>query len=310
MEQKKLFSEVLASVTKYFLILVVVIVLLIFCSGIRIVETGNVALVLRFGKLVGDTPEEQVHGPGLLLAFPYIIDEVIMIPTDRVMEQSINTYFTPDEGKTNDGAYVITGDQNIATLSASVKYKVSDPVAYALNIKSIESVINGTVSSAMLSQAAATDVDDLLTGGKETYAAAVLKKAKARLAPMGVELIGMELTQVRMPKEVREVYDQVNSASVEAETIVERARSYVTTLIPNAQGIAAENVATANTNYATKTSAAKAALTEFWGVLEEYEQNPEVVKMRIYNTKIAQIIDTIGQIRIVEDEQSTIYIKP
>lgn len=310
MEQKKLFSEVLASVTKYFLILVLAVVLLIFCSGIRIVKTGNVALVLRFGKLVGDTPEQQVHGPGLLLAFPYIIDEVIMIPTDQVMEQSVNTYFTADDGKTNDGAYVITGDQNIATLSASVKYKVSDPVQYALNIKNIESVINGTVSSAMLSQAAATDVDDLLTGGKEAYAAAVLKNAKQRLALMGVELIGMELTQVRMPKEVREVYDQVNSASVEAQTIVERARSYATTLIPSAQGTAAQNVATANANYSSKTSAATVALSEFWGILEEYEANPEVVKMRLYNAKIAQIIQKIGQIRIVEDEQSTIYIKP
>lgn len=310
MEQKKLFSEVLASVTKYFLILVVAVVLLIFCSGIRIVETGNVALVLRFGKLVGDTPEEQVHGPGLLLAFPYIIDEVIMIPTDRVMEQSVNTYFTPDNAKTYDGAYVITGDQNIATLSASVKYRVSDPVQYALNIKNVEAVINGTVSSAMLSQAAATDVDDLLTGGKEGYAAAVLQNAKQRLAPIGVELIGMELTQVRMPMEVREVYDQVNSASVEAETIVERARSYVTTLIPNAQGIAAQNISNANSNYNTKTSEATVALAEFWGVLEEYEANPEVVKLRLYNAKMAQIIDTIGQIRIVEDDQSTIYIKP
>ena len=310
MEQKKLFSEVLASVTKYFLILVTLVVLLIFCSGIRIVETGNVALVLRFGKLVGDTPQQQVHEPGLLLAFPYIIDEVVMIPTDRVMEQSVNTYYTPDGSKTNEGAYVITGDQNIATLSASVKYKVSDPVTYALNIKNMESVINGTVSSAMLSQAAATDVDDLLTGGKEAYAAAVLKNAKERLLPMGVELIGMELTQVRMPQEVRQVYDQVNSASVEAETIVERARSYITTLIPNAQGIAAQNIATANTNYSTKTAEARRALAEFWGVLEEYEANPEVVRLRLYNTKVAAIIAAIGQIRIVEDEQSTIYIKP
>lgn len=310
MEQKKLFSEVLASVTKYFLILVIAVVILIFCSGIRIVETGNVALVLRFGALVGDTPEEQIHQPGLLLAFPYIIDEVIIVPTDRVMEQSITTYFTPDEGKTNDGAYVITGDQNIATLSASVKYKVSDPVAYALNVNNIQQVINGTVSSAMLTQAASTDVDDLLTGGKEEFATAVLKNASGKLSVVGVELIGIELTQVRMPKEVREIYDQVNSASVEAETIVERANSYVTTLIPNAQGIAADEIATANTNYSTKTAAATTALAEFWGVLEEYEQNPEVVKLRIYNEKMAKIIETIGEIKIVDDEQSTIFINP
>ena len=310
MEQKKLFSEVLASVTKYFLILVIAVVILIFCSGIRIVETGNVALVLRFGALVGDTPEEQIHQPGLLLAFPYIIDEVIIVPTDRVMEQSITTYFTPDEGKTNDGAYVITGDQNIATLSASVKYKVSDPVAYALNVNNIQQVINGTVSSAMLTQAASTDVDDLLTGGKEEFATAVLKNASGKLSVVGVVLIGIELTQVRMPKEVREIYDQVNSASVEAETIVERANSYVTTLIPNAQGIAADEIATANTNYSTKTAAATTALAEFWGVLEEYEQNPEVVKLRIYNEKMAKIIETIGEIKIVDDEQSTIFINP
>lgn len=310
MEQKKLFSEVLASVTKYFLILVIAVVVLIFCSGIRVVQTGNVALVLRFGQLVGDTPEEQIHQPGLLLAFPYIIDEVVMVPTDQVMEQSVNTYFTPDEAKTNEGAYVITGDQNIATLSASVKYKVSDPVAYALNVSSVESVINGTVSSAMLAQAASTDVDDLLTGGKEVFASAVLKNASEKLTQVGVQLTSIELTQVRMPKEVREVYDQVNSASVEAETIVERANSYVTTLIPNAQGIAAESIATANTNYANQTAAATTALAEFWGVLEEYRQNPEVVKLRLYNTKMAEIIEAIGQIKIVEDEQSTIFLNP
>lgn len=310
MEQKKLFSEVLASVTKYFLILVIAVVILIFCSGIRVVETGNVALVLRFGALVGDTPEEQIHEPGLLLAFPYIIDEVIIVPTDRVMELNIDTYFTPDDGRTNQGAYVITGDQNIATLSASVKYKVSDPVAYALNVNNVEAVINGTVSSAMLSQAAATDVDDLLTGGKEAFAGAVLKNASGKLSTVGVALTSIELTQVRMPQEVREVYDQVNSASVEAQTVVERANSYVTTLIPNAQAIAAEEVATANTNKATKTSAATVALAEFWGVLKEYEQNPEVVRLRLYNEKMAKIIDAIGEVKIVEDEQSTVFINP
>ena len=120
----------------------------------------------------------------------------------------------------------------------------------------------------------------------------------------------MELTQVRMPKEIREIYDRVNSASVEAETIVERARSYITTLIPNSQGTAAQNIATANADYNNKTSEATVALAEFWGILEEYEANPEVVKLRLYNAKVAEIIKAIGQIRIVEDEQSTIYLKP
>ena len=68
---------------------VIVILLAIFFSGVRRVESGNVALVLRFGKLVGDTPEEQVHQPGLLFSFPYMIDEVVMVPTGNVIEQTV-----------------------------------------------------------------------------------------------------------------------------------------------------------------------------------------------------------------------------
>ena len=94
MQQKNLFAEVLSSVTKYLRILVILVIAGIFLSGIRVVDSGNVALILRFGKLVGDTPEEQVHEAGLLLAFPYIIDEVIMVPVSNVIEQTVTTHYT------------------------------------------------------------------------------------------------------------------------------------------------------------------------------------------------------------------------
>ena len=74
MQKSNLFADILTTVTKYLKVLVVIVVAGIFMSGIRVVKSGEVALVLRFGKLVGNTYEEQVHEPGLLLAFPYIID--------------------------------------------------------------------------------------------------------------------------------------------------------------------------------------------------------------------------------------------
>ena len=130
MQKNNLFVDTLTAVTKYLRILVVIVILGICLSGVRVVKSGNVALVIRCGKLVGDTREEQVHESGLLLAFPYIIDEVITVPTSEVMEQSVSTYYH-DSVFTKNGYYVITGDQNLAMMSASVKYVVSDPVAYA-----------------------------------------------------------------------------------------------------------------------------------------------------------------------------------
>ena len=310
MEQKKLFSDILNTVTKYFIVLVVVVVLGIACSGIRVVESGNVGLILRFGQLVGDTREEQIHEPGLLLAFPYIIDEVIMVPTSSVIEQSVTTYYTPDNGTTSDGAYVITGDQNVATLSASVKYVISDPVAYALNVSDISGIINACVSNAMLMEAAGFDVDDLLTTGKDAFATAAMDKAARKLeaAGVGVTLSTLELTLVGMPIEVREIYNEGNSATVQAATMLENARNYKAKQIPYAEGVATGLVTQANANHSTSIAQANAALYEFWGVLEEYESNPQVVRTRLYGVKASQFLEKVGSIRVVQDGETKIIL--
>lgn len=311
MKKNELFAQILTLVTKYLRVLVVLVILGICLSGVRIIKSGNVALILRFGQLVGDTYEEQVHEPGLLLAMPYIIDEVVIVPTGSVIEQSITTYFTPDTGKSSDGTYVVTGDENIATLSASVKYLISDPVAYALNVSDISAMINGAVSNAMLCQAAQTDVDDLLTSGKDAFTSASVKQAAQalELANAGVTLTNLELTQVSMPSEVRTIYNQVNSSTVYAQTIIENANNYRTTVIPYAQSSASTQIALANANKATAVGDANTALVEFWGLVEEYRQNPEVVRTRLYSQKVSQLLQTIQRVHVVQDGQERIYIQ-
>ena len=136
MKKNLLFEDILRTVSRYFVVIIIAVVLIICCSGIRFIKSGESAVILRFGKIVGDTPEEQVHDAGILFAFPYIIDEVITIPTGSVQEFTVNTHYTDGEMTTYDrNGYVITGDNNIAILSASVKYTISDPVAYALSVK-------------------------------------------------------------------------------------------------------------------------------------------------------------------------------
>lgn len=311
MQKNNLFTDILTTVTKYLKVLVVIVVAGIFLSGIRVVKSGEVALVLRFGKLVGDTYEEQVHEPGLLLAFPYIIDEVIMVPTSNVMEQSVTTYYA--EGAfTKTGTYVITGDQNIAVMSASAKYMVSDPVAYALNVKDIPSVINASVSTSMLTEAAGYDVDDLLTTEKDTFARQTMRRAQEKLdkAGVGITLVTVELTKVAMPAEVRLIYDEVNAATVQAATTLENARNYRANLIPQAEGETATLIAAANADQAERLSAADKALTEFWGLLEEYTQNPEVVKTRVLNAKVTKLMQSIGKVRVVQDGETKIILNP
>lgn len=85
MKDSQRFIAIINTAIRYCKWLIVILVALICCSGIRVVNNHEVAVVLRFGRLVGDTREEQVKEPGLLLAFPYVIDEVIKVPVGRCM---------------------------------------------------------------------------------------------------------------------------------------------------------------------------------------------------------------------------------
>ena len=346
-KQKTLFADVLETVTKYFLILVIVVVLFVLLSGIRVVESGNVAVVLRFGKLVGNSYEEQIHEPGLLFAFPYFIDEVIVIPSGNVIEQSVTTHYTSGTIDATKGGYLITGDQNIAVVSASVKYVVSDPVAYTTHIKDISSLINATVSTAMVNESASIDVDSLLTDGKDDFAAAVMRFAseKLDLIGAGVTITSLELTQVSMSEEVRDIYERVNYYTVQAETVVEQARQYKETKIPSAHGEANYKISQARAQKAKAVSAATADLAEFWGVWEElgpiyekiyadnavahghaaavpteasqrcaecehaYDIAKEPVYLRLYNTKYLEAIGKIGTVKFV-DGDNKIFLDP
>ena len=305
------FTDILQKISKYFLVLVGIVVLLIACSGIRIVSSGSSAIILRFGKLVGKDRESQVHEPGLLFALPYMIDEVVIIPTGEIRELKVDTHFSGEkEGFTASDGYVITGDSNIAVVSASVKYTVSDPVEYALSVGNIDSVINASVSNALLECAASMGVDALLTSGKDTYISSVVALSQKTLeaAKAGVTVSSIELTNVSMPVEVRDTYEMVNSMTVEAQTIIEEANQYRERVIPEATSDAQTAISTANQAYSDATSAANDDLAEFWGVLAEYRANPQNTRTRIYSQKVSEFMGKIGTIRVVEDGETKIFL--
>ncbi len=313
MKKGSLFLDILQSVTRYFGVIITVVVIGILCSGIRVIQSGNQAIILRMGKIVGDTYEEQVHGPGLLLAFPYMIDEVIVIPADRVFEQSVVVHDSGSgTGKTSQTGYVMTGDNNIAVISASVKYTVSNPVRYALNVRDLPAVIDGCVSAAMVSEASSMRVDSLLTDEKDSYARAVLRRASEKLDAMdaGIRISSIELTKVAMPEEVREIYEQVNSATVQVSTMLGLARQYREKVIPEAQAAADTTVSAANADYAGRVAQANQDLAEFWGILEDYKVNPEGVKSRVYSEKVTEFLNKIGEVRVVTDGNTNLFLNP
>lgn len=308
-EKKSLFGDILGAMVGAFRWIVIVVLIGILCSGIRSVQTGEVAIILRFGRLQGETREEQVHDPGLLFAFPYIIDEVITVPTGKVFELTVDThntnnYMSPD---VRENGYIITGDQNIALVGASVKYTITDPVAYALSTADVTKTLHGIVSGALATGAVDTDIDDLLTTGKDAYGRRVMADAQAHVdrLGLGVTISSMELKTVAPPLEVKAIFEAVNTAKIESATVLSEARQYVELTIPAAEAEASARVAAAQAEYASAVAAANSSLAEFRGLLDEYAANPDVVRTRVYTEKLTKILSSIGTVRLLEPGETT-----
>jgi len=309
-----LVADLLTTSVKYFKWIVLAIVLVILFSGLRTVKEGEVAVILRFGKLAGDTREEQIHEPGLLFAFPYVIDEVVTVPTGKVYEVTVDTHYTEGEMSSNvtENGYCITGDHNVVLISTSLKYTVSDPVAYALYTKDIESTVRGVVSAATTSFVASAEIDALLTDGKDEFIFAVLEDSQKTLDRIGcgVTLSGLEIVNVAPPSEVKLIFDNVNSATVRQETLKAEAEQYRENTIASAKTTAAGMISTATVNKNNAVGDAQKLLAEFYGLLEEYKTQPNVVILRVYHQKLAELYNKVGKIVYVENEGNPNIVLP
>src|ERR1700722_17104873 len=110
-------------------------------SGITIVRADEVAVVLRWGHLLGATSALQEHGPGLLFAFPRPVDQVVHVQVKHVWEVPVTTLqsVVDEESVELNGyyldpltqGYALTGDENIVHVAMMARYRIREPAEWA-----------------------------------------------------------------------------------------------------------------------------------------------------------------------------------
>ncbi len=302
----EVFETIMLSVMKYFKWVVIGSVALIILTGVYKVDSNEVAVVLRFGKLVGTTQEEQIKSPGLHFAFPYIIDEVIKVPVETVQEITVETHYSEDttiNRNIKTGGYVITGDSNLVLIRSVVKYKVNDPISYALYINEISDIVTGVVSGETIPLVTSMPVDSVLTTEKTQLSSDLKKKSQEVLDELGcgITITNIELTNVIPPNETKDAFDAVNTASVKKQTLIQEANDYTESKIPKAQADSDSLVSEAKKNQAERIAKANEEVAEFNGLYEQYKANPEVVKNGVFRSRVSKVLQDAGATIIVPD---------
>lgn len=291
--------------------------LLYLLSGITIVRSDEAAVILRWGRLVGETPALQEHGPGLLFAFPEPVDKVVRVQVKKVSEVDVGTLIaSPDEEEQSDTGslsplqgYAITGDHNIVQLDMVARYRVREPAEWAFYGPDSERILRVEVTSAIVRSLGEMGVDRVLADGRKNLIATATRRAQAGLdaARSGLELSSLELTRLTPPQALIVEFDAVQSAFIGAETRKKEAQAFAETAIPQSRATADAAVQSAMAASSADLAQANGDAAAFLALDREYRANPVVVRERLYRDAVERAIGGASNVRWVPPPKGGAY---
>lgn len=291
--------------------------LLYLLSGITIVKSDEAAVILRWGRLVGETPALQEHGPGLLFALPEPVDQVVRVQVKKVSQVDVGMLIaSPDGEEESDTSslsplqgYAITGDHNIVQLDMVARYRVREPAEWAFYGPDSERILSAEVTAAMVRSLGEMGVDRVLADGRKTLIATATRRAQAGLdaARSGLELSSLELIRLTPPQALITEFDAVQSAFIGAETRKKEAQAFAETAIPQSRATADAAVQSAMAAASADLAQANGAAAAFLALDREYRANPVVVRERLYRDAVERAIGGASNVRWVPPPKGGSY---
>ena len=284
-------AEALGSSFAIVKIVMVLMVIAFFGSGFFTVGPSEKAVILRFGRPVGDGPKALLTS-GLHWSLPYPIDEVVRIPITEIQKVSSNNgwYQTTPEAELSgeempasaalnpavDG-YALTADRNIIHTRATLSYHIDDPIRFAFDFVSASNTVQNALDNALLFTAARFNVDDILTRDVAGFRDAVLQRVSdlVEKAQLGIVIDQCEVQSIP-PRQLQEVFSLVTTARENRNKLLNDAHSFENQILnqSGAQATSVTNAAAAERARYVQSITAEAK--RFGDLLPQYRLNPDL----------------------------------
>ena len=279
--------------------------------------------MLRFGALQNKGTAQSVNPPGLLWALPKPMDEVLRIKIKKVYQQEIKglhftaqqtegqplTFLSSSSLDPERVGYALTGDGNVIHLSFIANYQITDPVAYGLYLADSSRQIQLAVQSVAVQQIGGLSVDSILSDGRQKLVESIAEQSQQRLDEwqVGVTLASLEVVDLVPPYQVKSDFNSVQSAYIEAQTLVQKSEEYNVAQIPLAESEQTKALQEAKSYAAQILAEARAGASAFERLLEEYRKNPSVVEERLYREGIERTLKDVGRVQFLPPPQQNRY---
>lgn len=210
--------------------------------------------------------------------------------------------------------YTLTGDTNIIQGRFSLRYQIVDPVAWFDLGERRQALLESIGYRAAALALAARPVDHVLTGGREHLQDEMLTIAQsaADALHLGVKLTACQVRELIPTRQVLPAFEEVVNAQMEARTLVEDAKAYQAGQIPGAQADSYRLRQEANSYRRNLVAKAEGEGASFLALLEEYQQNPPLVRTRLRSETLSAVMPQMATKSILPaaNGETRIFIDP
>jgi membrane protease subunit HflC len=180
---------------KNFIALIIVALGMLTLSALFVVEEGNKAIVIQFGKVQRDeaTGNTVVFEPGLHLKLPFF-DRVVKLDS-RI--QTLDE--VPDR--------FVTSEKKDLIVDLYVKWKIEDFAKYYLATGGIKSsaevLLQQKVNNGLRSEFGTRTIQQIVSGERSELMDEAMEQAASSSDELGIDIIDVRVKQINLPPEVR-----------------------------------------------------------------------------------------------------------
>lgn len=307
-------AEALRSSFAVVRVVMVLLVAVFLGSGFFSVEPQEKAIILRFGRPVGEG-EEALLGAGLHWALPYPIDEIVKVPITeiQILRSTVGWYaITPEQEQAGNeplpgpslnpavDGYALTADGNIVHTRATLRYRIDDPIQHVFDFVNASNAVQNALNNALIHAAARHTVDQMLTTDVAAFQDAVRRRfvQLAEGQNLGITVEQCEV-QSRPPRQLKQAFDNVITAGQNRSTLRNAALSFANQATNRANADASSIVNTAESERTRYVEDVAADAERFQGLLPKFQSNPDLFIQQ-------RLVETMG--RVFTNAQDKLFL--
>jgi len=278
------------------LVVLLLIILLWFLSGIYFVAPYQKAVVERLGSPLKVQPP---IGAGIHYALPFPIDRVRKIDALRVRRTVIGTEVSPESRMllwTNIHYLrehnVLTGDRIFVDCGLVVHWRISDPYQYLYGNANPERLLESVAYQALLKEFAQKDFFQILIYQRRELEEKLFEEIRKAMkqGKSGIEVLAVDLRDIHPPTTVAPDFEEVVSAMVDYQTFINQAIGYENGLIPRTRGEAIGMLNQAKANRALRVLQMKGEKERLRLNHRSYKFSPFIYKPVVWLEAVEQVL--------------------